>query len=197
MLNARITFGNVNKCSTEEEATTTPAATPTSSEENEEATGSKSATVFTTFLNYWNTCLQLLFFLFSSRQHCLHFRCSLPCLRCLSITTVEGAAATRQCPTTTRSFCSTPFIRVSWSLAETKARSEPASLLSNLLLSLFHALLDFCSSLHHCVFLCEHQAQALLFCHCRREAGIILMEKSQMQCPVARVTGRETGYSCH
>ncbi|KAM4579010.1 ankyrin repeat domain-containing protein 13A [Fundulus diaphanus] len=34
VLNARITFGNVNKCRTEEEA----AATPTSSEENEEAT---------------------------------------------------------------------------------------------------------------------------------------------------------------
>ncbi|KAI3372090.1 hypothetical protein L3Q82_006945 [Scortum barcoo] len=30
VLNARITFGNVNKCSTEEEANTTPAATPTS-----------------------------------------------------------------------------------------------------------------------------------------------------------------------
>ncbi|XP_042276198.1 ankyrin repeat domain-containing protein 13A [Thunnus albacares] len=37
VLNARITFGNVNKCSTEEEATTTPAATPTSSGEEEEA----------------------------------------------------------------------------------------------------------------------------------------------------------------
>uniref|UniRef100_A0A673CQA0 Ankyrin repeat domain-containing protein n=1 Tax=Sphaeramia orbicularis TaxID=375764 RepID=A0A673CQA0_9TELE len=31
VLNARITFGNVNKCTTEEEANTTPAATPTSS----------------------------------------------------------------------------------------------------------------------------------------------------------------------
>ncbi|KAG8012044.1 Ankyrin repeat domain-containing protein 13A [Nibea albiflora] len=37
VLNARITFGNVNKCSTEEEALTTPAATPTSSGEDEEA----------------------------------------------------------------------------------------------------------------------------------------------------------------
>uniref|UniRef100_A0A8C4HL67 Ankyrin repeat domain 13A n=1 Tax=Dicentrarchus labrax TaxID=13489 RepID=A0A8C4HL67_DICLA len=37
VLNARITFGNVNKCSTEEEANTTPAATPTSSGEDEEA----------------------------------------------------------------------------------------------------------------------------------------------------------------
>ncbi|KAM3611765.1 uncharacterized protein V6R79_023887 [Siganus canaliculatus] len=37
VLNARITFGNVNKCSTEEEATPTPAATPTSSGEDEEA----------------------------------------------------------------------------------------------------------------------------------------------------------------
>ncbi|XP_078106800.1 ankyrin repeat domain-containing protein 13A [Sander vitreus] len=37
VLNARITFGNVNKCSTEEEANITPAATPTSSGEEEEA----------------------------------------------------------------------------------------------------------------------------------------------------------------
>lgn len=37
VLNARITFGNVNKCSTEEEANATPAATPTSSGEDEEA----------------------------------------------------------------------------------------------------------------------------------------------------------------
>lgn len=37
VLNARITFGNVNKCSTEEEANPTPAATPTSSGEEEEA----------------------------------------------------------------------------------------------------------------------------------------------------------------
>ncbi|KAK2902132.1 ankyrin repeat domain-containing protein 13A isoform X2 [Channa argus] len=36
VLNARITFGNVNKCSTEAEANPTPAATPTSSEDNEE-----------------------------------------------------------------------------------------------------------------------------------------------------------------
>lgn len=35
VLNARITFGNVNKCSTEEEASTTAAATPTSSGEEE------------------------------------------------------------------------------------------------------------------------------------------------------------------
>lgn len=37
VLNARITFGNVNKCSTEEEAIPTPAATPTSSGEDEDA----------------------------------------------------------------------------------------------------------------------------------------------------------------
>uniref|UniRef100_G3P316 Ankyrin repeat domain 13A n=1 Tax=Gasterosteus aculeatus aculeatus TaxID=481459 RepID=G3P316_GASAC len=36
VLNARITFGSVNKCSTEEEANTTPAATPTSPGEEEE-----------------------------------------------------------------------------------------------------------------------------------------------------------------
>ncbi|XP_040898614.1 ankyrin repeat domain-containing protein 13A [Toxotes jaculatrix] len=37
VLNAKITFGNVNKCSTTEEVNTTPAATPTSSGEDEEA----------------------------------------------------------------------------------------------------------------------------------------------------------------
>ncbi|KAK2837292.1 hypothetical protein Q5P01_014504 [Channa striata] len=42
VLNARITFGNVNKCSTEAEAeaNTTPAATPTSSGDNEETAAS-------------------------------------------------------------------------------------------------------------------------------------------------------------
>lgn len=49
MLNARITFGNVNKCSTEEEAKSTPAATPaatpTSSGEDEEAAGRNAATL--------------------------------------------------------------------------------------------------------------------------------------------------------
>lgn len=38
VLNSRITFGNVNKCSTEEEANTTAAATPTSPGEEEAAT---------------------------------------------------------------------------------------------------------------------------------------------------------------
>lgn len=37
VLNARITFGSVNKCSTEAEAGTTPAVTPTSAGEDEEA----------------------------------------------------------------------------------------------------------------------------------------------------------------
>ncbi|XP_023269363.1 ankyrin repeat domain-containing protein 13A [Seriola lalandi dorsalis] len=37
VLNAKITFGNVNKCSTAEEVNTPPAATPTSSGEDEEA----------------------------------------------------------------------------------------------------------------------------------------------------------------
>lgn len=43
VLNARITFGNVNKCNTEVEAKTTPAATPTSSAEDEEAAGRSKA----------------------------------------------------------------------------------------------------------------------------------------------------------
>ncbi|KAF7661989.1 hypothetical protein LDENG_00248680 [Lucifuga dentata] len=37
VLNARITFGSVNKCNTEEQVNTTPAATPTSSGKDEEA----------------------------------------------------------------------------------------------------------------------------------------------------------------
>ncbi|XP_068617146.1 ankyrin repeat domain-containing protein 13A [Brachionichthys hirsutus] len=37
VLNARITFGNVNKCATEDEAKATPAATPTTSTEDEDA----------------------------------------------------------------------------------------------------------------------------------------------------------------
>lgn len=45
VLNARITFGNVNKCSTEEEANITPAATPTSSGEEEEAAGRNAASL--------------------------------------------------------------------------------------------------------------------------------------------------------
>uniref|UniRef100_A0A3Q1HVI6 Ankyrin repeat domain-containing protein n=1 Tax=Anabas testudineus TaxID=64144 RepID=A0A3Q1HVI6_ANATE len=48
VLIARITFGNVNKCSTEEEANTTPAATPTSSGEDEEV----SPEVFEVPVNY-------------------------------------------------------------------------------------------------------------------------------------------------
>lgn len=47
VLNARITFGNVNKCSTEEEAKPTPAATPTSSGEDEEAAGRKVTSLAT------------------------------------------------------------------------------------------------------------------------------------------------------
>lgn len=49
VLNARITFGNVNKCSTEEEANTTPAATPTSSGEDEEAAGRTAASFATKY----------------------------------------------------------------------------------------------------------------------------------------------------
>lgn len=39
VLNARITFGSVNKCSTEAEVKTTPAVTPTSTAGDEEAAG--------------------------------------------------------------------------------------------------------------------------------------------------------------
>lgn len=45
VLNARITFGSVNKCSTEAEVKTTPAVTPTSTGEDEEAAGG-AATCF-------------------------------------------------------------------------------------------------------------------------------------------------------
>lgn len=46
VLNARITFGSVNKCSTEAEVRTTPAGTPTSTGEDEEAAGG-AATCYT------------------------------------------------------------------------------------------------------------------------------------------------------
>ncbi|XP_061762515.1 ankyrin repeat domain-containing protein 13A [Nerophis ophidion] len=44
VLNARITFGNVNKCSTEEEANTTPAATPSSTGDDEDEVASVLST---------------------------------------------------------------------------------------------------------------------------------------------------------
>lgn len=51
MLNARITFDNVNKCSTEEEANATPAATPTSSGEEDNAGGRNPDGPVTVHLN--------------------------------------------------------------------------------------------------------------------------------------------------
>lgn len=125
VLNARITFGNVNKCSTEEEVNTTPAATPTSTGEDDEAAGRKAASLPTSV----HHCVPkyLLFceprpVSLSPVQLSLHFKCVPQCSRCLPVTTVEVAADTRPCPTTTRSFCSTPSIRVSWSLAESPAK---------------------------------------------------------------------------
>lgn len=60
VLNARITFGNVNKCSTEEEVNTTPAATPTSTGEDDEAAGRNAASLTTTVhhcvLRYLHFC---------------------------------------------------------------------------------------------------------------------------------------------
>lgn len=123
VLNARITFGNVNKCSTEEEAKPTPAATPTSSGEDEEAAG-RNATSSATTVYFLIVISDPPLFFFSSLQHCLCFQCVLQCLRCLPVTTGEEAADTRLRPTTTRSSCSTPSTRVSWSLAEPRARSE-------------------------------------------------------------------------
>lgn len=58
VLNARITFGNVNKCSTEAEVKTTPAVTPTSTGGDEEAAGG-AATCFTSSLQIF----VLIFFL--------------------------------------------------------------------------------------------------------------------------------------
>ncbi|KAA8592270.1 hypothetical protein FQN60_017725 [Etheostoma spectabile] len=92
VLNARITFGNVNKCSTEEEANITPAATPTSSGEEEEAAA----------LPPFQVCPSV--FEVPASYH------------------RQEAADTHPYPTTTRSFCSTPSIRVYWSRAESQAR---------------------------------------------------------------------------
>lgn len=55
-------------------------------------------------------------------QRCLPFKCVPQCSRCPPVTTAEVAADTPPCPTTTRSFCSTPSIRVSWSPAESLAK---------------------------------------------------------------------------
>lgn len=162
VLNAKITFGNVNKCSTAEEVNTTPAATPTSSGEDEEAAGRNASSVLTTVLQYnLKVCeffftLFFFFFWFPPVQHHLHFRCVPQCSWCLPVTTAEEAAATHPCPIMTRSFCSMPSIRVSWSLAESQARSEQLSLSSlentfphtNLVLQFSHAFLDFAA---HCI----------------------------------------------
>lgn len=61
VLNARITFGSVNKCSTEAEAKATPAVTPTSTGGDEEAAGG-AATSFTSSLQIFI----LIFFFFLS-----------------------------------------------------------------------------------------------------------------------------------
>lgn len=64
VLNARITFGSVNKCSTEAEVKTTPAVTPTSTGEDEEAAGG-AATSYTSpsHIQYINIFLIFFFFL--------------------------------------------------------------------------------------------------------------------------------------
>lgn len=59
VLNARITFGSVNKCNNEEEVNTTPAGTPTSSGEDEEAAG-RIAVSITTLYTVWSLLYCLL-----------------------------------------------------------------------------------------------------------------------------------------
>lgn len=55
VLNAKITFGSVNKCSTEEEANTSAAATPTSTGDDE-AAGWKADGLSTMFKHKLNDC---------------------------------------------------------------------------------------------------------------------------------------------
>uniref|UniRef100_H2ULR3 Ankyrin repeat domain 13A n=1 Tax=Takifugu rubripes TaxID=31033 RepID=H2ULR3_TAKRU len=62
VLNARITFGSVNKCSTDAELKTTPAVTPTSTGEDEEAAGTTAACYISPF--YINASSDLFCFLF-------------------------------------------------------------------------------------------------------------------------------------
>lgn len=111
------------------------------------------------------------FFSFSSVQHCPYFRCVPRCLRCLPTTTVEAAAATCPCPTTTRSFCSTPSIRVSWSLAESRARSEGNN--RHNVHIIFNCSPFAVHSLH--IFKCFS-----CLCHRRRGSGMMLMGNSLM-----------------
>lgn len=75
---------------------------------------------------------KLFIFCFLSNQHCLCFKCALQCLRCLPAITAEEAVDTHLCPTMTKSFCSMPSIRVSWSLAESQARSDHLTSLNQL-----------------------------------------------------------------
>ena len=109
-----------------------------------------------------------------SIQHCLRFKCALRCLRCLSITTVAEAADTRPCPTTTRSFCSTPSIRVSWSLAQSQARSEHPAL--NQLTTHQSVLVSFPVLSLPLQAMVSFKLSGRLLCHCRRGFGRMLME---------------------
>lgn len=134
VLNAKITFGSVNKCSTEEEANTSAAATPTSTGDDE-AAGWKADGLSRIFKHKTHDChfklLNCCFFFFfyiHSTQHHLLSRCVPRCLRYLRVITVAGEAATCLCPITMRSSYSTPSIRVSWSLVKALARSEQSSL---------------------------------------------------------------------
>lgn len=194
VLNARITFGSVNKCSTEEQANTTPAATPTSTGEDEEAAG-KSAASFNTKSDFAVQEVPFMFVIpdllnLSSVQHCLRFKCALQCLRCLSVTTAAEAADTPPCPTTTRSFCSTPSIRVSWSLAQSRARSEHPAL--NQLTTHQSVLVSFPVLSLPLQAVVSFKCSGCFLCHCRRGFGRMLMGTSVMKCSEARVTGSNT-----
>lgn len=178
VLNAKITFGSVNKCSTEEEANTSAAATPTSTGDDE-AAGWKADGLSRIFkhkthdchFKLLNYCFFFLFFFIHPTQHHLLSRCVPRCLRYLRVITVAGEAATCLCPITMRSSYSTPSIRVSWSLVKALARSEQSSLTQTSFSCKFppppspHA--------EDCNF-------PWCLCVCRRGSGIMLMGTSLM-----------------
>lgn len=56
VLNARITFGSVNKCSTDAELKTTPAGTPTPTAEDEEAAGGAATSFTSPLLPFISKC---------------------------------------------------------------------------------------------------------------------------------------------
>lgn len=108
-------------------------------------------------------------------QNLLCFGCVPRCLRYQPIITAGGSAATCQCPTMTRSFCSTPFIRVSWSLMVRSGNLAKHSTT----ICLFAIWSVFFVCLHGTMFVCS------------RASGMLLMGILWMSCQASQMTGRD------